>query len=220
MKRGWNFVNEPAGGGQRFAEALGCISTEEYVGAIVAVHEALRAGEEARIVAQRVKVDPQSGEPLEDPREPGDYIVTGYEFTVGAEQALIERYPREEGEQAALDLAGALGVNAGRAFCETALQTKAIFDRIGGQAIFRPYFKQGVVIGVVCHYEHLVRGQEREPDASLDDPPGLPGAESESGPSTEEPTATSEQESGDDSFGAPDEPAQDSSDTPAETAEV
>lgn len=221
MRRSWNFINEPAGGGRRFADALGCISTEEYVSAMLAVHEGLLQGRDAQIVAQRVKVHPQTGEELQDHREPGDYLTTGYEFSVGDEQALIERVANFEGEQAAADAAGALSVGAGRTFCETSVQVKCLLDRIGGQAIFRPYVAQDVVVGVLCHYEHLVRGADREPDADLDDPPGLPGAESEPGPSSEPPEE--ESDAPEDSFGAPEQPAEDASDTPAPeevTAEV
>ena len=135
------------------------------------------SGYEARITANRVKIDPSTGEPLEDHTQPGDYLTVGYSFRIDhdGEQARewsIERASNYEGEQAAADLAAGLALHADREFCETMVQVKCALDRFGGQVFIRPYIAAETqqVAGYVCQYEHLVRGAAAEPDSQAEAP--------------------------------------------------
>lgn len=176
MRRAWNHVLGPPGAGQRFAQALGCISTQPFVSSVIAINAGLLEGLDTKMVADRVKVDAE-GNKLEDHTAPGDYLTVGYRFAVGEQEWEIERAQEWEGEQAATDYADALAVTADREFCESMAHLKSALDRFGGQCFIKPYLREGQTVGLSYHYEHLVRGQIQEPDAEL--PPPEPPEEAE-----------------------------------------
>lgn len=195
MKRAWNWERGLNGSGMRFAEALGCISTEEYLQSVINLAGALDRGHEVRITAVRVKVDPSTGEPLDDHQMPGDYITVGYRFSTELDEKTgenwaIDRASNYEGEQAAADLAHALGLHTDREFCETMVQVKTALDRFGGQAFVRSYVSQELevpqVVGYACQYEHLVRGAGAEPDSQA---PAQPDPEPDPEPAESDPSA-------------------------------
>lgn len=179
MRRDWNHLLGPQGSGQRFAQALGCVSTQSYVQSVIAIQAGLLEGQTGQLIADRAKVD-AAGNELDDHKKPGDYVTIGYRFAVGEEEWQIERGYTFEGERAAEDYSDALGLAGDRGFCEAMLQAKAALDRFGGQLFVKPVAQNGEIVGLVYRYEHLVRGQIPEPDAEpLPDPGAEPMPEAE-----------------------------------------
>lgn len=170
MRRAWNWERETPGTGMRFAQALGCISTQEYVLAVLKLAgDTNSRGAACRIIANRVKLDPTTGEPLTDHKETGDYKTVGYRFEIGEESWNVDRFEQDEGEQIADDYSHALGIHTDRGFCEAMVQIKTILDRLGGQVFIQPYAKDGDVVAYACEYQHLVRDTPREPDSGMED---------------------------------------------------
>lgn len=198
MKRAWsqNCGEEGTAGAQVKATALGCLADENYVRASIAILEALMAGASVRIVADRPKVDPATGEPLEDYTEPGEYVTVAYHVEVGDDDGehgwSLDRVPEAEGSQSALGFAGALASIADEEFCESMAHLKAALDRLGGQAFVKPYVRDDRVVGFMYRYEHLVRGQAPEPDAVADAPPEPPDEPDDDEPTAEELDAAAE----------------------------
>ena len=179
MKRSWNSIcgEEGTEGAQAKATALGCLSDESFVRSVIACLEAVNVGASVRVTAERPKVDPATGDPLEDHTEPGDYVTVAYGFRIdgetNGENWDVEREPAAEGDRRALGFSAALSTIADEEFCESMVQCKCALDRFGGQVFVKPYVRAESVVGYLFHYEHLVR-DSGEPDADLETPPELP----------------------------------------------
>lgn len=208
MERDWSQVIGPPGAGARFAEALGCLSTHDYVTSVLESHDYLMRGIGVTISANRIKLHPVTGDVLEDHRETGDYITNAYvfEFDTGSEEGdyFVERLPEQEGEQIAADYAHALGLKADREFCESMAQLKGAFDRFGGFCEIAPVVLDERIVGLEYHYKHLVK--ERRKKA----PEAEPGPQPDD--ATPPPTASEEQ--------APEDQGEDAADSPDPASET
>jgi hypothetical protein len=183
IERQWNWARDANGGGVRFAQALGLTSNEEFVRSVLGLAGAVEHGHDAWIIALRTKFDAASGNELDDYSQPGDWETIGYRFSFGEgeEQQTweVDRDRTFEGESAATDLAHALAFHTDREFCESMAQIKALLDRIGGQAFIRPFIQNEEVVGIACHYEHLVRKpKEEKKEAGPQEPLPEPAADS------------------------------------------
>lgn len=166
------------GGGGRFCQALALLSGEDFVESTLAVYQGVLDGREAWITAKRQKFNPQ-GEPLEDYTEAGDYLTTGYRFSIAEDSWEFDRVEPFEGAQGSLDYGGALAANADRDYCETMVQIKCALDRFGGEALLKPVIQGEQVVGVAAYYQHLARGAQSEPDSETDTQPHTPEQEHE-----------------------------------------
>lgn len=219
MKRAWSHALDHPGTGARFAQAIGCISTEPFVSSLLDLHHLVLTGAEVRITAERVKLDAVTGEPLEDHTQPGDYITSSYVFepNIDAPDAgwFVQREPNEEGEQAAADYATALGMKADRGFCEAMVQMKCSLDRFGGRCYIKPVIHEQRVMGIAYEYQHLVK----------EDPPRTPPAEPSPQPEESEAATTDSElersgDQGQDEADSPDTPSEDHTEADREVLEA
>lgn len=118
----------------------------------------------------RRKYDPLTGDDVTDSEDAaGEFVTTGYVFEVADERVELEREPDYEGTPAAHGFGTALASIAEPEFIQSLVQVKCLIDRIGGQAFFKAYLREGEFAGTLVHYEHLVK-DHAEPSASLSDP--------------------------------------------------